>query len=408
MKTNIPDKLRITPLPQPCGSVHLRQPASALAITAALAFVLTGCKSSGSQAAGSLPSNAPNAFQVTVSPNLLSQLKIGAPEWQEVSRSLQVAARLEADATRMARIGTPVTGRIADLVAMEGESVRHGQVIAKVHSTDLSGAEFALLKASSQRLTAQRGVERAQQLLTAGVIGSAELLRRQAELQEVTAEVSASRSQLKVLGMADDAILDLETSHKIDSVSNIVSSVDGTVLERKVTLGQVVQPAETIFVIADLSNVWLIADVPEEYAGALSIGKRVEAGVIAFPGEKIGGKLSFINQIVDPETRTVRTRMNLSNPRRLYKPAMLASMELQDNPKRQLVIPRSAVVREDDKDHVFVQTGANSFQLRQVALDGDFREGRVLLEGVRSTDKIVLAGAFDLNNERKLKLMGAR
>ena len=87
---------------------------------------------------------------------------------------------------------------------------------------------------------------------------------------------------------------------------------------------------------------------------------------------------------------------------------MLASMELQDNAKRQLVIPRGAVVREEDKDHVFVQTGANSFQLRQVSLDGDFRDGRVVLDGIRPTDNIVLAGAFDLNNERKLKLMGAQ
>jgi cobalt-zinc-cadmium efflux system membrane fusion protein len=186
-----------------------------------------------------------------------------------------------------------------------------------------------------------------------------------------------------------------------------VASIDGMVLDRKVTIGQVVQPAEIAFVIADLSNVWLVADVPEQNAGNIVVGKEVEAEIPALPDLVLHGKLSFVSSRVNPDTRTVRTRMDVPNPRRKFKPAMLASMVLKDGVERQRVIPATAVVREGNEDHVFIQTDANTFVLREVTLGAEYDNTRVLMTGVEPGERIVLDGAFHLNNERKrLALQG--
>src|SRR5262249_47796470 len=155
--------------------------------------------------------------------------------------------RVEVDETRITRVGSPVMGRITDLAIREGQEVRRGQLLAMVNSTGLSEAQLAFLKALSQRQVAQRAVERAQVLLKADVIGSAELQRREAELAQASAELDAARDQLMLLGMPAEAIAALKKTRSINSVSRVIASMDGTVLDRKVTLGQVVQPADTVF-----------------------------------------------------------------------------------------------------------------------------------------------------------------
>jgi cobalt-zinc-cadmium efflux system membrane fusion protein len=246
-------------------------------------------------------------------------------------------------------------------------------------------------------------VERAQVLLKADVIGSAELQRREAELAQATAELDAARDELALLGMPESEIAGLENTRAIKSVARITATQDGTLLQRKVALGQVIQPADTVFEIADLSNVWLVADVPEQQAGNLVKGYTVEAEVAAFPGQLIQGKLSFVSATVDPETRTVRVHMDLPNPRHRYKPAMLATMTLKDQRERKQLVPATAVVREGDGNYVFVQVDGDSFVLRPVVIGQESGTSRVLLDGVRPGEKIVIDGAFHLNNERRRK-----
>jgi cobalt-zinc-cadmium efflux system membrane fusion protein len=322
-----------------------------------------------------------------------------------VSSTLRVAGRIEADETRMARISAPVNGRIIDLNIIEGQSVKRGQVLATIHSTDLSAVQLALLKADSQYQLASRAVDRARQLLDAGVIGEAEMLKRKAELEQASAELSASQEQLRVLGMPEPALEKLRKSRAVNSLIQVVSSINGRVLQRKVTIGQVVQAAEIVCVVADLSRVWLVADVPEQSAGSLRIGKAVEAEIPALPNEKITGRLSYVSAVVNPETRTVKTRMDLPNPDRRYKPAMLATISLVDAPERRLIIPPTAVVREGNEDHVFIQRSSDIFVLHNVRLGPEFRDGRTLLGGLKGDEMIVLDGAFHLNNERRRRLL---
>ncbi|MBV6431215.1 MAG: Cobalt-zinc-cadmium resistance protein CzcB [Bryobacteraceae bacterium] len=371
-------------------------------ILALLSFLLAGCQkgSSGEVAAASNPA-AHNPMEITISDDLFSQIKIGEPRWSEVAGTLRVAGRVEADENRMARVSAPVTGRITMLNAVEGQNVHKGQVLAIIHSTQLADEQSSYLKARSQKRLAERAVGRAKLLLEAGVIGEAELQRREAEVAQAAVDLSSSRDQLRVLGMSEEALSKLETSPSISSFSQVLASIEGTVLERKATIGQVMQAAEIVCVLADLSNVWLVADVPEQAAGTVDIGKTVEAEIPALPGVTVRGKLTFVSATVNPETRTVRIRMDLKNPHRRFKPAMLATVMLSDNTERKQVVPDTAVVREDNQDHVFIQTGERSFLLRPVTLGAEFGKQCVLTEGVRPGEKIVLDGAFHLNNERK-------
>ena len=338
-----------------------------LAATASIVLV-SGCGPKKAEAAKSEKQAQSDPLKIEVSASLRDQLKLGQPQWQQVAKTLDVAGHIEADATRQARVGSPVRGRITEVLVFEGERVKRGQPLAILYSTDLSDAQFAFLKAVSQQSLSERAVDRGKQLLDADVIGSAEYQRRQAELVQATAEVSSLRQQLRALGMSEGSIHDLESSRKLNSRYEVLASIDGTVLERSITVGQIVQPAEVAFLLADLSKVWLVADIPEQNAGDVVAGKAVEAEAAAFPGEPIVGRLSFVSATVNPESRTVRVRMNVSNPRGRYKPSMLATMRLKDKGQRERVIPVTAVVRENNRDNVFMQTGPKTFVLREVEL----------------------------------------
>lgn len=376
--------------------------------TALLCGLLTSCSQTPGEAAeGEQTQQAKNPLEIRTTADLRKRIEVGEPRMNAVATELRVAGRIEADETRLARVSAPVTGRIVDLEAVEGQQVRKGQVLAKIYSTELSAAQTEFLKAHTALQASERAVARAKQLLDADVIGKAELQKREAELQQASADLAAAREQLAVLGFSPEEIAKLAKTRTIHSSSSILSSIDGIVLERNATIGQVVQAVQTVFTISDLSNVWLVADVPEQSAGALRVGKAVEAEIPALPGEKIAGKLSFVSAIVNPDTRTVRARMNLPNPNHRYKPAMLTTMTLTDGAEQRTVIPTTAVVRENNADHVFIETAPNTFLLRRVELGDDAGDMRVVLQGVTRADKIVTNGAFHLNNERKRKALEA-
>ena len=374
------------------------------AVIAVLVLVIaTGCNkvASANKEEAAPAKVASNPLEIRADASMLQRIKLGEPAWAQVGGSLTVAARVEVDESRVGRVGAPVMGRVTELDANEGQSVTRGQVLAVLNSTGLSDAELGLLKAMSQQQLAQRSVERAEQLLSAGVIGSAELRRREAELVQAAADVSASRDQLRILGIPQDALETLEKTRSINSLLRITANMDGTILQRRIAIGQVIQPADTLVEIADLSNVWLVADVPEQQAASVVTGQQVEAEIEALPGQKIRGKLSFVSATVNPETRTVRARMDLANPNRKYKPSMLATMELHDPTQKKQVIPSAAVVREGNQEHVFVQLEPDRFVLREVKLGEEQGGRRVLIDGIQTGEHIVVDGAFHLNNERK-------
>ncbi|MDX2268485.1 MAG: efflux RND transporter periplasmic adaptor subunit [Bryobacter sp.] len=349
---------------------------------------------------------ATDEFSVVATKDLMDLVTIGKPPVSTLAGSLEVSARIEANETRMARVSAPVAGRITELNIVEGQNIKSGDVIALITSTQLSEAQANFLRAQLNRRQAERAVDRAKRLLEADVIGSAELLRREAELTQAISDLNAARDQLSLLGMPDSALGELERTRSVRSISHVKATLDGTVLERPVTPGQVVQAAETIGVLADLSTVWLVADVPEQAAGGITVGKSVEAEIPALPGLKLNGKLSFVSSTVNRDTRTVRIRMDVPNPNGRLKPAMLATVNVKDLPETHRVVPLGAIVRENNEDCVFVYWGKNKFRLRPVQLKPGSEKEKILVDGLAPGEEIALSGAFHLNNERKRQAIG--
>ncbi len=375
-----------------------------LCLYALMLFVLplllstAGCKPKEKAAAAAQQSD-PN--QVVITTALAENMKFGTPAMTDVTGTLQVAAHVETDARSIAHVGSPVAGRILKLLVFEGQTVRAGTVLATLHSTDLSDTQFALVKATSQQELAAAAEKRAEQLVEADVIGRAELERRRAELLQASTEAASYRTQLHGFGMTEGQIRQLEASRKLSADYPIVTPKGGTVLKRDITIGQVVQPADPAFTIADLSHVWVVANVPEEDAGPLRQGMQVAVRIPALPQARIGGRLSFVSPIVDPATRTVEVRMDLANPSGLLKPDELAGMTFTGHTERKLTVPNAAVVREDNKDFVFVQITPRKYALREVSLGEEENDRRVVLSGLQRDDRIVTDGAFHLNNQRK-------
>lgn len=370
-------------------------------------LLMAGCKAKQETTAAAA-SQPLNADEVTISPALKENLRFGYPEMTDVTGTLTVTARVQTNAKLIAHVGSPVKGRILKLLVFEGQHVTAGTVLATLHSTDLSDTQFALVKSASQQNLAAAAEKRAEQLLKADVIGQAELERRRAELLQATTEAQSYHTQLLGLGMTEAQIRRLETTHKLSADYPIIAPKSGTVLKREVTIGQVVQPADPAFTIADLSNVWIVANVPEEDTAQLEEGMQVEVRVPAVPDQLIEGRLSFVSPIVDPDTRTVEVHMDVPNPRGLLKPDELANMTFTGHKERKLTVPATAVVREANKDYVFVERNSAKYALREVTLGQEENDRRVVLSGVRTDERIVADGAFHLNNQRKQNAIEGR
>jgi cobalt-zinc-cadmium efflux system membrane fusion protein len=331
-------------------------------------------------------------------------VQVAAVKTVAFREALRVPASASVDETRVARIGASVTGRITGLSAIVGQNVVKGETLAILNSTELSTAQLSFLKAYSAKMLAQRGAERAQQLFDADVIGLAELQRRQTELSQAEADLSASHDQLKVLGMAEPGIAKLEQSRTVNSQSFVVASISGTVIERTVAQGQVVQPADAVFTVADLSRLWVQAEVPEKQSDLVKVGDAVKVAIPALGNRTIDGRLVFVSSTVNPETRTVTARTEVANTDRSIRPAMLAVMMIQDRPTSRPVVPAGAVVRENNRDYVFVRKADNTYRLVLVSLGAESDGLRPVLEGLKDGEVIVSGGAFHLNNERKQNL----
>ncbi len=380
---------------------------------AVLALSLAGCKgevpvksasadtaSKNAGAAGAAAPARPDPLTVLAEGELAQRLVVGELRTGAVAESIRIAGRLEVNQYKTARIGAPITGRISAIDALVGQQVKQGQVLAELNSPELAQAQLAYLRAHSQQQLNTRAVERAQLLLSADVIGSAELQRRQNELEVSMAEKRAASDQLRALGLSPASIRKLEQTGQIQPSAAITATLSGVVIDRRVAQGQVVNPADVLFVISDLSLLWAQAEVPEQDAQFVSLGQRVEVEIPALDGERMTGKVSFVSDLVNPETRTVRIGVDLDNRFRRLKPAMLITMAIEGRSAKAQLVPVTAVVRDNDRDHVYVQTAPGRFKLTPVRL-GPERDGkRPLLDPLPDDVKIVRDGAFHLDNVR--------
>ena len=342
-------------------------------------------------------------LEIIITPIIQSQIKIDKADKAEISEAVNVPGRIEVQQNRLAKIGSPVTGRVSDIYVSLGQVVKSGQILAKVNSVELTQTQLTYIKAKQQIGLKTKAVERAKLLFEADVISKAEMQRIEAELDSVKAEFDATEDQLEILGMTKSAIQKLSSSSTVNSYSDVTSRIAGIVISKHVNIGQVVQPSDELFSVADLSHLWAVAEVPEQQVAFIQKDQEVTIDIPALDDKRVKGKIIFVGDIVNPETRTVLIRTEIDNSNQMLKPDMLITVTVQSKKVSKLAVSTAAVVRENDRSYVFAQTGPNKFRLREIEVGS--RDGNMvsILSGITIGETIVVDGAFHLNNERKKK-----
>ncbi len=346
-------------------------------------------------------SASPGSVELTAA--LSKRIMMAPVEARPFSEMARLPGRVALDEHRVARIGPSISGRVVEIRAYTGRNVRKGDILAVLNSTELSNAQASYLKARTQMGLQRLAVERARRLYREGIISEATLKEREGGLAEAEVEIRAVADQLGIMGMSDAAIDKLSQTGQINSITPVTATLSGTVIERHISVGTIAEISDELFTVADLSTVWVEAEAPEQDAHAVQMNDRVEVHIPALPQQHFSGKIVFVADTVHPETRTVTLRMQVDNPQRSLKPGMLADMLIKRSTAAALAIPAQAVLREAGKDHVFVETARNRLELRQVILDEDRDGQRRVLSGLTPGERIVVEGAFHLNNARNLK-----
>ena len=305
----------------------------------------------------------------------------------------------------MAEITTLVRGRVVEVYADLGQEVKANAPLAILYSSELGLAQSAYLKAKAKLHVAEQAFNRAQFLLQEQVIGEAESQRRQAELLSAQAEANESHDRLKLLGMNDEEFRRLERSRQIRSVVPIVAPFGGRIIGRKLTRGEVVETTENLFVIADLSEVWVLANIPEKdipfvHSIHASGGTQVEVRINAYPKEVFKGTITYVGDVLDPVTRTMQLRIELPNQDGRFKPEMFATIRLfsEAQPDR-LAVPEAALQRDQGRTFVFVQRGTNEYEMREVHLGESNGTLTSILDGLNEGESVVTHGSFILKSE---------
>lgn len=344
-----------------------------------------------------------NPNEVIASDEMLNQIKLEPAKIIPIRRTLDIPGSIEVKQNLLARIGSPVKGRIIEVNAVLGQEVLKDEVLAVINSTELAKQQLNYIKSVQMVELKSRAYERAVLLFDADVVSKAQKLERKTELSAAKADMEASKDQLSVMGMTIKEIEAIQSETNIDAITKIVAKIDGKVIKKNVNVGQVVEPIEDIFTVASLQDVWGVAQVPEQQIGFLKEGDDISIDIPAYNDQIVDGKITYLGDIVDPVTRTVTIRTEIANSSGLLKPDMLVTMKVSGQEVNKIGIPLNAIVSIDDIPNIFVKTGNTKFTLRPVTFGTKNKEFIHIEEGLSEGEEVVIDGAFHLNNERLYK-----
>ena len=300
----------------------------------------------------------------------------------------------------LAEVTALVRGRVTDVHADLGQQVKAGELLALLYSGELGMAQSAYLKAVAKLYVAEQSYERAKMLLEEKVIGLAESQRRRGEMLSIRAEKLEARDRLMLYGMSEKQIRQLDADHSIRSFVPIMAPFDGRVITRNITQGEVVETDQKLFTVANLTDMWVIGNVPEKDVQFIRKDQKVNVVVAAYPHAIVSGIITYVGDVLDPATRTMSLRVTVSNPDRLLKPEMftIVSVFAASGPDA-LSIPLAALQDGPTDKMVFVQREVGIFEARTVKVGTE--EGDVIrvLDGVKAGERVVTKGSFALKSE---------
>jgi len=324
-------------------------------------------------------------------------VKVEEVKARALGETLVVTATIRPDQDRLAHVAARIEGRITSVLAKLGDKVRAGQTLATLDSVAVGEAHAALNQAQAELGIAEADFKRAQALIADEIIPRKDFLRAQADRDKAAASVRAAADRLRLLGGAPNA------RGNAVSAFAVTAPFAGTVIEKKATLGELATPSEPLFSVADLSRVWIQADLPEAALAKIRIGANAKVSVPAYPNETFDGKVGHIGASLDKETRTVAARIEVTNADGRLKPEMFATatIEALGEKRDAITLPDAAIVLMEGKPTVFVfEQGA--YEMREVE-PGERIGGRTVLKsGLKAGDQVVTSGTYALK-ARKLK-----
>lgn len=321
---------------------------------------------------------------------------VGAPTAGSQDGALVAPGAVELDPRRVALISSRLDGRLERLEVVAGDPVEAGAVVATLFST-------SFLTAQDDLLLAERRV--AQLAATSDSAGARALAR------------SAAR-RLELMGMTAEDIARVRASGEVMDALPLRSPMRGNILESHTISGASVAAGGAIFTVADLSELDVVAEIPEPSLPLVRIGQRAVIEVAAYPGVRFSGTVERLHDVLNPETRTARAVLHVRNPDRTLRPGMFASVRLavatSTAGARAHVIPSSAVVTDGESRIVFVEVGERMFERREVRIESLAPVGSMrpagdqvrVTEGLRAGERIVIRGAFTLKSELAKASMG--
>lgn len=316
---------------------------------------------------------------VNVEPRWLERLEVRteAARMEFISRSVRTVAIVIPDEEKVSHIHTRVSGWIEELhVATTGQAVEEGQALASIFSQDLYAAQIEYLAATTRGQGEQSLVQQ------------------------------GARQRLKVLGMNDAEIEQIRKNREARYYVTLNAPRSGVVLRRGVSAGTAVDPSTELMTIADLSHIWIIAELPESDVGLVKEGAAVSIEVPASGLPPFEATVDFLYPTLSERTRSLRVRMRVPNPERTLLPGMSGFARFSGTPRRTLTVPRDAVVDTGNMQHVFVKGEGNHFEPQPVRLGLRLAERIEILEGLEEGDQVVASGVFLIDSESRLRGSG--
>lgn len=309
-------------------------------------------------------------------------------------------ATIQANQNELAEVTTLIRGRVTKVHVDVGADVKKNTLLAMLHSADLGMAEGAYLKAAARLHEAELAYERARDLHEHKAVSLAELQRREAEMKTARAEARESQNRLELLGVPQQEFDRLNREHTIKADVPLRAPFDGRVIMRNITRGEVVETQQKLFTVADLSDVWVVGNVPEKDVRFIRKDQKVDVIASAYPHAIFPGTITYISDVLDPATRTMRLRVTAPNSDRLLKPEMFATVRVYALPNPDaLTVPLAAVQNGPAGKILFVQRAAGEFEVRPVKLGQETDEVVVVVEGVKAGEQVVTKGSFVLKSE---------
>lgn len=338
-------------------------------------LILSGCESHKPPDASDTPAPQYRVFDTVVA------------HVQPVHDALTLPARIQANPTAVVHIYPPISGRVLALKVLPGQEVTKGQIVGMLQSTDLQQARSDYEKAKIEAARADLQLNRARDLLQHEVMAQKDFDDLKAVDDADHAELDRARQTLNILGYKETDTSDLVA---------IRSPIPGVVLDVNTASGELqrsLDNATSIATIANIGDVWVIADLYPRDVQAVHRGEPVDVRVSGYPDNVYHGVVDNISDAVDPTSLTLKVRVVLPNPHQRLKPQMYATVAITNESRNAIVVPATAVIRDGVGTYVYVQTGENKYQRRDVILGQAHDTTVEITKGLNEGDRVVSTGA---------------